>query len=438
MYKRAARFSFGSRAHWRASTFCLALLASTAGCAMLRLKEDNKRIEELVDLRGTIKVQDWSGAPIVLVLLRIKDQPGAVAEVERQIAMEEPGEFSFILRPGTFRLGAYEDKNRSFRFDAELGERSGAFQNLESFEMKKSEKRVVEVTIGDDPPDSVLDLASTSYNDSGIFLEGEVVPLSDARFDPATASLGLWQPLTYAETLGMGVFMLEPYDPKRIPIVFVHGMAGHPRQFEALIGCLDKTRYQAWVIQYPSGWRLEPLARGIHRALLQMYLKLGFTEMHMVAHSMGGLLARRILQEHAKRSAAPFITKLVTLASPLGGMPSADKGVESSPVVVPAWRDIGPSSPFVETLYTQPLPRGTEYALFFGFDTGDSSDGVVQLWSQLRWEAQNEASRIHGFQTTHVKILADKEVCKELNRTVITAPPTTVAAPVPAATLASP
>jgi pimeloyl-ACP methyl ester carboxylesterase len=409
---------------------CLVLLS---GCAMLRLKEDNKRIEELVELSGTVKVDNWSGKPIVLVILRNKDEPGSVAEVERRVAMEEPGEFSFILKPGSFRVGAFEDDNKSFHFDAELGERSGAFQDLAPFTIEKSKKRHIEVTIGDDPPDSFLDLASTAYNDSSIFLEGDVVPLTDKRFDPETASLGLWQPLTFAEQLGMGVFMLEPYDPKRIPVVFVHGMAGHPRQFEALIGCLDKTRYQAWVIQFPSGWRLEPLARGIHRALLQMHLKLGFTQMHMVAHSMGGLLARRILMEHAKRSAAPFITKLVTLASPLGGMPSADKGVESSPVVVPAWRDIGPSSPFVTTLYTQPLPPGTEYALFFGFDTGDSSDGVVQLWSQLRTEAQNEASRVHGFQTTHVKILADKVVCHELNLTVNRPPSDVVEAPTPPA-----
>ena len=75
--------------------------------------------------------------------------------------------------------------------------------------------------------------------------------------------------------------------------------------------------------------------------LVDLQLRHHFTEMAVVAHSMGGLLARRVMGIHGRLVERPFITDLVTLVAPMGGMPSADKGVEMAPSVVPSWRDVG-------------------------------------------------------------------------------------------------
>jgi pimeloyl-ACP methyl ester carboxylesterase len=392
-----------------------ALLLALTGCALLKLSKDNARLDRFVDLRGEVKVENWSGAPLVISLLRAPSGPGTPIVIERHVALEEPGRFSFRVPSGRYQLAAYEDRNRSFRLEAGLGERGGVYRGFRPFKLEPGgAPNHAEVLISDELPDVLNELESATYARSNMFREGQVVALGDARFEPGHASTGVWQPLTYAERLGMGVFMLEPYARDRIPVVFIHGMGGHPREFAALIGCLDKQRYQAWVVQYPSGWRLAPLALDLHRALQELHLRHGFSELHIVAHSMGGLLSRRLLQEHAERRQKPFITRLITLASPLGGVPSADKGVQHSPAVVPAWRDIGTRSAFVRNLYLKPLPRSIEYTLFFVYDRNDSG-AVIRPSSQLRREAQQEATRVLGFETTHQRILANKAVCAELN-----------------------
>ena len=71
-----------------------------------------------------------------------------------------------------------------------------------------------------------------------------------------SGSLGLRQPFEFLANVGIGVFLLEPYDPKRIPVLFVSGAGGNPWEWRALIDALDHSRYQPWVFVYPSGQRL--------------------------------------------------------------------------------------------------------------------------------------------------------------------------------------
>ena len=55
-----------------------------------------------------------------------------------------------------------------------------------------------------------------------------------------------------------GVFVeLQEYDARRMPVIFVHGMSGTPLDFSAAIASLDRSKYQPWVLYYPSGLRLD-------------------------------------------------------------------------------------------------------------------------------------------------------------------------------------
>lgn len=76
-------------------------------------------------------------------------------------------------------------------------------------------------------------------------------------------------------------------------MLFVHGINGTPRNFSALIENLDHSRYQAWVVNYPSGLALDTLGTGIAELILLLKHKYQLEQMHVVAHSMGGLVARR-------------------------------------------------------------------------------------------------------------------------------------------------
>ena len=81
--------------------------------------------------------------------------------------------------------------------------------------------------------------------------------------------------------------------------------------------------------------------------------------------------------------------------------------------MVASWRDIATSSAFVEKLFMAPLPKDLPFYLFFGWGNGDArgpnpaGDGTIRLRSQLDPRAQASATKILGFEQTHVGILND-------------------------------
>ncbi len=46
---------------------------------------------------------------------------------------------------------------------------------------------------------------------------------------------------------------------------------------------------------------------------------------------------------------------------------------------------------------------------FFGYETGDSSDGTITLQSQLEQRIQFAAVKMYGFNASHVGILNDDQ-----------------------------
>jgi pimeloyl-ACP methyl ester carboxylesterase len=95
-----------------------------------------------------------------------------------------------------------------------------------------------------------------------------------------------------------GLFMLRPFDPTRIPVIFVHGLASTPRMWRRIINELEtdpefRSRYQCWLFSYPTGnppaysaLRLRQELASIERAYPHS------RPFVLVGHSMGGLLSR--------------------------------------------------------------------------------------------------------------------------------------------------
>jgi hypothetical protein len=131
---------------------------------------------------------------------------------------------------------------------------------------------------------------------------------------------------------------------------------------------------------------------------------------------MGGLVSRSFIAEAVRRSAAFEIPVFVTLSTPWQGHAGAEKGVAKSPAVVPAWRDMAPSSPFLKKIWETPLSPKTAYYLLFSY-SGDFSvmisrnnDGAVSLASVLDPRAQVAARRVLGFNEDHGGILTSPAV----------------------------
>ena len=246
------------------------------------------------------------------------------------------------------------------------------------------------------------------------FSMGDVVKLDDPRFDPKKASAGMWSPLDALRSSGAGVFFLQPFDPKRIPVLFVHGIGGSPKDFSVMIERLDKSRYQPWVFYYPSGFRLETPSTALVNNLPHLREKLGFKTLYVVAHSMGGLVAlRAILDLDANPRHRDMIGLYVSAAAPYGGHSAVKWGLRLTPDPVPSWLDLEPGSPFLKSL-ERPLPARIPFYLLFSFRRGNnlllpmSSDSVVPVESQLTLWAQRDAVRMWGFDCEHMGILTEE------------------------------
>lgn len=236
---------------------------------------------------------------------------------------------------------------------------------------------------------------------------GQVKPLTGFALGRVWGYTGTIIPaLPFGADARARLVFLEPFDPHRMPVIFVHGMTGTPRDFESLANGIDRSRFQPWVFHYQTGFRLGDTARQFARALSILRRDFGVRRVAVVAHSMGGLVTRQALNDW---SADPGNTELTvpcftTVASPLGGHPAAAKGAKA-PGAVPAWRDLAPGTPFIEGLYMQHLPATTEYFLAVTSGTDGETDGVVPLANQRIDRARREASAFRNYPDSHVQVL---------------------------------
>jgi hypothetical protein len=121
---------------------------------------------------------------------------------------------------------------------------------------------------------------------------------------PMTSSItGFLQPYGRGDTVPKLEF-LEPHQPGRIPVVFIHGLASDEGTWFDLINELRTwptfhRRYEAWVYRYPTGATFLHSAAVLRRELRAAVQRLdpqgtdrALTNMVLVGHSMGGLHAK--------------------------------------------------------------------------------------------------------------------------------------------------
>ena len=138
-------------------------------------------------------------------------------------------------------------------------------------------------------------------------VQGKVRPLN-ANF---SAPLSYFQPpgsLMFMGLLGgfkatnypapTGLYFLQPYDPDRIPLVFVHGLFSTPWDWVKTINGLQadpeiRKHYQFWIFAYPTGNPILYSALRLRQELAKAdQLYPNHKPYVVVGHSMGGMLTQ--------------------------------------------------------------------------------------------------------------------------------------------------
>jgi pimeloyl-ACP methyl ester carboxylesterase len=421
------------------------LLAGTLlqACVFRDVKEQQAQIDAICRFDGEVAAERRDAAPLVVLLLRQSRADAARVEsweLADHFVLEQPGRWQFYAGPGRYGLAAFQDLNRDLKY-----------QPGEPF-LRADPQRLAECRPGEDfkgialripaaggpRTAGTLDISALQLRTQGeqlavslnqVTAVGELASLDDARFAEAVAEDGLWRPFDFLFKAGPGVYFLQPYDARKVPVLFVHGINGTPANFRTLVGRLDRELFQPWVYYYPSGAALDTVADHLMQTMRKLQVRHGFPRFAVVAHSMGGLVSRGFLLRYAESGGGAAVPLYVTIATPWGGHRAAEMGVKTAPAVVRVWVDMAPGSEYQRSLfYKDPdstsiprsLPRATPHHLLFTFKQGsvalgEANDGTVTVASQLRQEAQRGAARLYGFNETHMGVLESAETSALLN-----------------------
>lgn len=424
-----------SAGRWWRIAVALLVGAIAAGCVFRTVREQQAKGATIGTIAGTVACERPGTHPLVVVLVR---RDAGETRIVDHFVLEKPGRWAFRATAGDYALAAFEDVDGDLHYDP--GEPALYPSADDFFALAEGERRTdVALRVPKDdrtPTGARVDIealqARAPVGQLGVTLgamtvAGEVASLDDPRFDRANGTKGLWSPVDFVVDVRPGIYFAAPYDAHKTPVLFVHGATGTPRDFAPLVARLDTTRLQPWFFYYPSGARLEDVAATLAGLVTRLRVRYRLTELYVVAHSMGGLVARAFVLEHA-RDGGDYVTRLVTLATPWGGNEMAKRGVERAPAVVHSWRALATGSEFLHDLFYEDaggstrrhLPPHVRFALLFAFNRkqrqwGPSDDGVIPLASQLLLEAQDDAALVRGLDATHAGILDDPQAARTID-----------------------
>jgi hypothetical protein len=159
-----------------------------------------------------------------------------------------------------------------------------------------------------------LETGDIAVGDLAVPLESDLTtPLAYFLSNPAMSNLAtagllrpdlLLKPLPERQAPIMGLYMVQPYEPGKIPVLFVHGLWSSPmtwvEMFNDLRSCPEiRDRFQFWFYLYPTAqpfWisasRLRADLAEVRQVLDPRRQEPALDQMVIIAHSMGGLLAR--------------------------------------------------------------------------------------------------------------------------------------------------
>lgn len=403
---------------------CANLICS---CSLLRLKHSVQQI----NAHGVIALQVTNLSPTATNYALALSRDGAGTNVMAGFQVVGTDGFAFFLlrQQRAYAVGAFSDLNGNGAYDG--NEPAQLLRNILPTPLadtrNRAEPLLLTLTTNNDLPRGQSIALPRENPDLGGALSvalGNVADLDQAQFSTANGELGMWQPYEFLQRFGMGIYFLEPYSPKKVPVLFVYGISGSPADWRTMFEKIDRKKYQPWFYQYPSGLRLDRSANALATGLLLLQQRHGFKRLDVVAHSMGGLVARGAIQRTANLMGTNLVAHFISISTPWGGHEAAELGVKHLDYPVPSWRDMTAGSDYLKDILSSPLPAGTRYDLIFGYKRAsgiglaDENDGVVAVRSELPTGVQDEAASIFGAYEDHMGILNSPLTLKRVERSL--------------------
>ncbi len=152
---------------------------------------------------------------------------------------------------------------------------------------------------------AAFDTPELTVNGKSVPLQTDTTaPLALGLNDSPIWSLGLGQFFSSSPEFKTGIRLMQPYEPGRIPVVFVHGTASSPVWWAEMWNTLRadpvlRKRYQYWMFNYATGNPITYSALRLRDELMTQVKILdpegkdaALQHMVVIGHSQGGLLAK--------------------------------------------------------------------------------------------------------------------------------------------------
>ncbi len=404
------------------------LTAGLAGCRYLSISAQDDAVPALLPakgekeptvynsavIKGRVTGAGWKGNSTLILACSPADKKNGCAEYTATGVNQDA--FMLYLPEGRYRLIAVTDYDHDGKYEKD--EVSGVY-GLPS-QVRKIDVREGELITG-------VEIRTVSADERPVRLprecrwkieepiirqatgNGDLLKIYHEYFSLENAQIGYWNPSSFMKMFGAHIYLTQAYDPRKVPLLFVHGTEGTPQNWIYFYMRLDRDRYQPWFFYYPSGIRLNLAAALLQEELRELHEKYGFQKMALAAHSVGGLTARSFLIRHGSEERPPFIRLFASFATPWNGFGLADASQVLPHKSIPVWLDLGTQSEFISATMNAKLPSPVRHYLFYG--RADKLTGGAEPDSR----AAAGCAGVYGFDCTHDGILIDRRVYSQFN-----------------------
>ena len=243
---------------------------------------------------------------------------------------------------------------------------------------------------------------------------GEIADLHSDRFSGKSWRKGLDDPTDFMHRTGFGIYFLEKYDDKKIPVLFINGIYSSPQAWELFFKGIDRKLYQPWFFSYPTGISLSKSAQLLNKLVKGLHEVYGFKKMYVTAHGTGGLVGRAFILDNRDDESQDYLDAFIAIATPWGGVTRRSVMMLEISNDNPALIDVRTGSSFLKTIFSKKMDITLDYYIFLAYRGGKNSFG--SLSSQLNIQVQSEAVKEYGFHEDYLSILSSGEVLQRYNK----------------------